>query len=123
MAAHGWVDAVVKPAIGGTARHTLHVGRVGLASAREHLRALVAGEDVLVQQFAAAVVAGGELSIVAVAGAVTHVVRKRPADGEWRVQAELRCRRSGVPYARTPRCLARASRASWSRCRPHAGMS
>ena len=31
----------------------------------------------------------GETSIVAVAGELTHVVRKLPADGDWRVQSEF----------------------------------
>jgi glutathione synthase/RimK-type ligase-like ATP-grasp enzyme len=84
-----WSDAVVKPAIGGTARHTIHVGRTGRTVAADHLRRLAASEDALVQAFVPAVVDDGELSVIAVAGAVTHVVRKRPAPGDWRVQAEF----------------------------------
>jgi glutathione synthase/RimK-type ligase-like ATP-grasp enzyme len=84
----GWADAVVKPAIGATARQTIHVARTGLHDAAAHLRALAAVEDVLVQPFVATVVDRGELSVIAVAGEVTHVVRKRPADGDWRVQSE-----------------------------------
>lgn len=106
MAERGWVDAVVKPAIGGTARHTIHVARAGLAAANDHLRTLAAREDVLVQQFASAVVDSGELSIVAVAGEITHVVRKRPADGEWRVQSEFGGHSERIPVERRHRAVA-----------------
>jgi glutathione synthase/RimK-type ligase-like ATP-grasp enzyme len=106
MRAEGWDDAVVKPAVGATARATVHVGRIGAAAAREHLRALAAVEDALVQPFLASVVERGETSIVAIAGEVTHVVHKRAADGDWRVQAEFGGRSERVPVATSHREVA-----------------
>ena len=89
MSVAGWTDAVVKPAIGGTARATMHVASSGMVAAAAHLRTLAAVEDALVQPFVSSVLDRGETSIVAVAGELTHVVRKIPADGDWRVQSEF----------------------------------
>ena len=89
MRSRGWADAVVKPAIGGTARLAHHVGHGGVEAAQRHLDALLAGEDVLVQQFIASVPVAGEVSVVAIDGVVTHAVRKISASGEWRVQVEF----------------------------------
>ena len=89
MRGQGWTDAVVKPAVGGTARAAVHVGRLGVTVAGEHLRTLAAVEDALVQPFVPSVAERGETSVIAIAGEVTHVVRKRAAEGEWRVQSEF----------------------------------
>ena len=106
MDEHGWSDAVVKPAIGATARRTIHVARTGVAAAADHLRTLVAVEDVLVQPFLPAVLDTGETSIVAIAGMVTHAVRKRPARGDWRVQSEFGGTRELVPVEAAHREIA-----------------
>jgi glutathione synthase/RimK-type ligase-like ATP-grasp enzyme len=89
MRSRGWADAVVKPAIGGTARLACHVGDVGPAAAQRHLDDLVDAEDALVQPFVASVSTTGELSVIAIGGIVTHAVRKTAAPGDWRVQVEL----------------------------------
>lgn len=84
--ATGWDDVVVKPAIGATARLTVHEAREGREATAAHLAALLEAEDVLVQPFVPAIVTEGEVSVVAVAGTPTHAVRKRPKAGDWRVQ-------------------------------------
>lgn len=84
----GWDDAVVKPAIGGTARLAMHVGAVGVDAAQLHLDDLVVQEDAVVQAFVPSVRAAGELSVIVIGGEVTHAVRKRARPGEWRVQSE-----------------------------------
>lgn len=85
----GWDEVVVKPAVGGTARLTLHSGRVGLDAAGEHLRRLAVAEDVLVQPAVASVASRGEVSVVAIGGAPLAAFRKQPAPGEWRVQSDF----------------------------------
>jgi glutathione synthase/RimK-type ligase-like ATP-grasp enzyme len=95
-AARDWGEVVVKPAV---AAGSDGVARVATgASARDagqaHLDGLLAAGDVMVQPFRAAI-ADGELSLVTVEGRVTHAVRKRPAQGEYRVQG-----RFGGRYAR-----------------------
>jgi len=89
MTAHGWESAVVKPAIGATARHTIRVDGSHRTEAVEHFRRLVAAEDVLVQPFVQSITTEGEVSIVAIGGTPSHVVHKRPQVGEWRVQSDF----------------------------------
>lgn len=87
--ATGWDDVVVKPAIGATARLTIHEAREGRDETAAHFARLLVDEDVLVQPFVASIVADGEVSIVAVAGTPTHAVRKRAKPGDWRVQVNF----------------------------------
>ncbi len=89
MAANGWEQVVVKPAIGASARQTFRVDGADMEAAVARARRLVEVEDVLVQPFLASIEAEGEVSVVAIDGNVTHSVAKRPAIGEWRVQSEF----------------------------------
>lgn len=84
----GWDEAVAKPAVGAGAEGLVHVrpGQTGLA--QHHLDALLRTGDVMVQPLLGAITTSGELSVVVVDGEVTHAVRKRPADGDIRVQVE-----------------------------------
>ena len=85
---HGWDDAVVKPAIGGTARLAVHVDAIGIVAAQRHVEELLVDEDAVVQQFVASVPSTGEISVIVIGGVVTHAIRKRAAEGDWRVQSE-----------------------------------
>lgn len=96
-ARRGWDDVVVKPAVGGTARLTVHAGRVGSGAAAAHFDRLVASEDVLVQPFVVAVEEHGEVSVVAIDGEPLTAVVKRAAPGDWRVQSDF-----GGTATRTP---------------------
>lgn len=87
IAANRWASAVVKPAIGATARLTIRVDDDTRAG--EHFAALVAVEDVLVQPFVPTIATQGEFSIVVIGGRPTHAVHKRPPVGEWRVQSDF----------------------------------
>ena len=87
--ATGWDDVVVKPAIGATARLTVHQAREGTDETATHLACLLEAEDVLVQPYVASVVTEGEVSVMAAAGTPTHAVRKRPKAGDWRVQVNF----------------------------------
>jgi glutathione synthase/RimK-type ligase-like ATP-grasp enzyme len=51
-----------------------------------HLEALLAGGDVLVQPFIPSVAADGEVSLIYFGGQFCHAIRKRPAEGDFRVQ-------------------------------------
>ncbi len=75
-----WPDAVVKPAVGASARG-LRRGRGG--------EAVEAGaDDLLVQPLLESIATEGELSLVYAAGELSHAVRKRPKPGDIRVQPE-----------------------------------
>ena len=92
LADRGWSRAVVKPAIGASARQAISVDGADPASVERgeaHVRRLVVREDVLVQPFVESIRTDGEVSVVAIGGEITHAVLKRPTDGEWRVQSEF----------------------------------
>jgi glutathione synthase/RimK-type ligase-like ATP-grasp enzyme len=85
--ARGWDRAVVKPAVDAAASRLRRVGRHDDAG-QDHLDELLATDDVLVQRYLPTIETRGELSVVVVDGEVTHAARKRPADGDFRVQEE-----------------------------------
>ena len=82
-------ELVIKPAIGGTARLAIHTGRITDAEADQHLQAMLHSEDAIAQPYIPTITTDGELSVVAIAGHVTHTVRKTPARGDWRVQSDF----------------------------------
>ncbi|HYB69824.1 MAG TPA: hypothetical protein VEH80_04100 [Candidatus Bathyarchaeia archaeon] len=88
MAAHGWSAVVIKPEIGASA----HGARlVTAATVEEAVATLRSGETrapMLVQPFVEEIGTRGEWSLIFIAGAFTHAVLKRPAAGEFRVQAQ-----------------------------------
>ena len=85
LAATGWGEVVVKPAVS--------IGAIGALKAHAadpaclaHLGALLAEGDVLVQPFIDSVAAQGEVSLIYFGGAFSHAIRKQPAAGDYRVQ-------------------------------------
>ena len=85
VAATGWGEVVVKPAVS--------IGAIGALRAEaldpaclEHLDRLVAEGDVMVQPFVASVAEAGEVSLVYFGGRFSHAIRKQPAPGDFRVQ-------------------------------------
>jgi glutathione synthase/RimK-type ligase-like ATP-grasp enzyme len=85
LAACGWADVVVKPAVDGGARQALRADPCS-PEAADHVVRLVAGGDVVVQPYAPQIEAG-ETSLLFFGGAFSHAVRKVPAEGDYRVQA------------------------------------
>lgn len=91
LAARGWRDVVLKPAVGAGSFET-HRFTAGADAAAEALFArLVASRDMLIQPYQASVEAHGERALVWIDGAFTHAVRKSPrfADGVEQVSAAL----------------------------------
>jgi glutathione synthase/RimK-type ligase-like ATP-grasp enzyme len=86
LAAAALDEAVIKPAVSGAGRETHRVGAADLAARAVTWRALVQAEDMLVQPFMPTIVESGEVSVVVIDGEATHAVRKRAAEGEFRVQ-------------------------------------
>ena len=81
IARAGWNELVLKPAVG--------VGGAGVvratASTLQHvLEGLPPDTEVMVQPFADAILDEGELSFIFIGGALSHVLRKRPATGDFR---------------------------------------
>jgi glutathione synthase/RimK-type ligase-like ATP-grasp enzyme len=102
-ALRGHDEVVVKPAIGGGAVGALRAPAADPAT-NEHLRALTAYGEVLVQPFQPSVLRSGECSLIYFDANFSHAVRKLPAEGDYRVQD----RHGGSVHAHdpTPRELA-----------------
>lgn len=85
LAAQGWEEAVVKPTVDLGARN-LH--RVRRDEASEVLRiCLLRSGTAMIQPLLPSLEEEGELSLVYIAGNLTHAVRKRPGPGDFRVQS------------------------------------
>ena len=77
MAEHGWMRAVVKPAVSADAYGTILVERTGIADAQAHADRLLAGRDVMMQPYFKSVEEPGERCLVHIDGRFSHAVRKR----------------------------------------------
>jgi glutathione synthase/RimK-type ligase-like ATP-grasp enzyme len=86
LAARGWRDAVVKPAVSGGAFETFRVSAVEAPGQQARFAALLARGAVLVQPFLPEIVAEGELSLVYLNGRFSHAVVKRTRPDDFRVQ-------------------------------------
>lgn len=80
----GWKEAVVKPVVDLGARNLQRV-RHGEGSAA--LEAVLRRGDAMVQPFLPSIEDQGELSLIYIAGRYSHAVRKRPVEGDFRVQS------------------------------------
>lgn len=78
LAARGWQDVVVKPAVSAGSFRTLRVRPGELAAGEGHLLSLLEERDVLVQPYLPSVEGHGERALVWIDGEVTHAIRKNP---------------------------------------------
>jgi glutathione synthase/RimK-type ligase-like ATP-grasp enzyme len=80
LAARGWTDAVVKPAVSAGARDTVRVRRPeDLPAAQALVDRIIPHKDFMVQPYVPAVDGYGERSFLFIDGEFTHAVRKLPA--------------------------------------------
>ena len=85
VAAAGWPEVVVKPAVSCGSRLTFRVAAGDAAAGDAALARILAEGDALLQPYLSAVEGYGERAVVCIDGAVTHAVRKGPrfaADAE-----------------------------------------
>ncbi|MBW3614509.1 MAG: hypothetical protein KY439_04260 [Actinobacteria bacterium] len=80
----GAETVVVKPAVG-IGGNDAERGRSDDPATAAHVRALLAGGDVLVQPYQESIETSGETSLVVLGGRVSHAVTKLPARGEFRI--------------------------------------
>lgn len=88
LAARGWHEAIVKPAISASATDTWRV-RADDAEDANRLAALASRSDVLVQEVVPEVARDGEWSLVFIGERFSHATLKKPKPGDFRVQLEL----------------------------------
>lgn len=80
-------EVVVKPRVSGGAWHTVR-GVVGEPALTRAVSALPLSLDLMLQPFQPEIVSAGEWSLLFFGGAFSHAVLKRPARGDYRVQAQ-----------------------------------
>jgi glutathione synthase/RimK-type ligase-like ATP-grasp enzyme len=81
----GWQKVVVKPAVSASAHNTWLSTEF---PTQAELTNRMQDEAFLVQQFIPEIQTQGEISFTLIDGTYSHAVRKRPADGDFRVQEE-----------------------------------
>ncbi len=81
LAAQGWRQAVVKPAVSADAYGTSIVTGDDLAPTQARLDALLQERDMMVQPFLSSVSSYGERSLMFIAGELTHAVRRSAPEG------------------------------------------
>jgi hypothetical protein len=86
LAQRGWPEAVVKPTVDLGAMNLRRV-RAGSPAGQEALAAILREHEAMVQPYLPSLEKDGELSLIYIAGELTHAVRKRPAPGDFRVQS------------------------------------
>ncbi|HEX5990252.1 MAG TPA: hypothetical protein VFY75_08580 [Solirubrobacterales bacterium] len=84
LAARGWEEAVVKPVVDLGAKN-LH--RVQAREAQDALATVLSRQEAMVQPFLPSLETEGEISLIYIDGELSHTVRKRPAEGDFRVQS------------------------------------
>lgn len=90
----GRTPLVVKPSVGGGGHRVWRCA--GPEDAADMARAQLPAESVLVQAFEPAVTTDGEYSAVFIEGLLSHVVRKRPRDGDFRIHRRYGATRETV---------------------------
>jgi glutathione synthase/RimK-type ligase-like ATP-grasp enzyme len=111
LGGRAWAHGFIKPAVGATARETMRFEACDgeLDAARSHLERMLAVEDMLLQPYLPSVETEGEFSAIFIAGELTHVVRKIPVRGDYRVQDDFGG--ADEPWEFTPDELSLAQRA------------
>ena len=107
LEAHGWDEAVLKPAISADGFSTERTSLAEAAADQAVLDTMLARGDVVIQRLVPEIRSQGEISLMFFGGVFSHAVSKRPKAGEFRVQERL-----GGIIARTepPQQLVEAAR-------------
>lgn len=101
VAAPGWHDVVVKPAVGAGSFATHRLQDVDAAASRNLFANLLAQHDMLIQPYLDSVEGHGERALVWIDGEFTHAVRKTP-----RFAADIEIVSEALPIAADERSVA-----------------
>ncbi len=106
FAEHGCEQLVLKPAVGVAAREVIRIAADDTATGQAHLDRLLAAEDVLAQPYLQSIEREGELSVIFVAGQVSHALRKTPRAGDFRAMFVFGCQETPVTLSKAETSLA-----------------
>jgi hypothetical protein len=85
----GWHHTVVKPTVGGAARHTYNITSQNLSIISNKLFDIMRKEDFMLQPFQNSVPEKGELSLMFFGYEYSHAVLKKAKQGDFRVQDDF----------------------------------
>ncbi len=85
----GWNKAILKPAIGGGARHTHLFNEHNVDHYQDIFQRLVSTEPMLVQEFQENIESKGEVSFMVFGGQYSHAVLKKAKAGDFRIQDDF----------------------------------
>ena len=86
MEQSGWSEAILKPVVSGSARHTYRVSMENVQGLEAIFAELIPHEALLLQPFQRAILSEGEISLMVIDGHFSHAIRKTPKVGDFRVQ-------------------------------------
>lgn len=92
-------ELIIKPCVGGTARHTYRISPEECAAQQLVFDGLCKEEDMLVQPFLTSITEVGEVSLLLFGGMYSHAVIKRAKAGDFRVQDDFGG--TALPYTPT----------------------
>ena len=83
------IEAVLKPAISGAARHTYRLKPHNIANHEKVFQRLIKSESMMIQPFIKSILEKGEISLMVIHGKYTHAVLKKARPGDFRVQDDF----------------------------------
>jgi glutathione synthase/RimK-type ligase-like ATP-grasp enzyme len=87
--AKGWDDIVIKPTISGGAYRTHRLRVADLPEYQGEIDQILVDRGLLVQPFLPEILESGEVSLAFFDGVFSHALRKRPKNGDYRVQFQF----------------------------------
>jgi glutathione synthase/RimK-type ligase-like ATP-grasp enzyme len=87
---HGWEKAVIKPAVSAGGVDTWLGTIATIEEDNKELNRLLAGKDMIVQEYSEAIVTAGELSLLFFNGEFSHAVCKKPQPDEFRINTKYK---------------------------------
>lgn len=78
LAARGWTDVAIKPAVSAGGFETIRVSAADSARAQAHVDRVAALSDVMIQPYLRSVGDYGERSLIFIGGELSHAIRKLP---------------------------------------------
>jgi len=85
----GWQHTVIKPCVGGAARHTYALHSDNLEEYESVFSKIIAEESMMLQPFQKSITTKGEVSFMVMNSTFTHAILKIAKDGDFRVQDDF----------------------------------
>ncbi len=84
-----WREGIIKPAVGGAARHTYRFDTSDLNQVADLFSSLIEHEAMLLQEYQPSIITRGEVAFMVMNGKFTHAVLKKAKAGDFRVQDDF----------------------------------